>query len=593
MKCALISTAFWVWHFRGCRRYYFYLLPSLFSPGLFQNVSFSQVSTNWVRLSELPVAAPECLRQSLRTWDRPLWAGFLRSAELFPTRPAIFADGQHRSYSYLRELSCRIAATIQQHQPSAGLTAVFAYRTQTAFAGVLGALLAGHGYVPLNRTFPIERTAAMFERSECTTIIVDAPSLPQLHTLLDKAGRRLHVLLPDLEDVPELRSRWPKHVFFGLNDFAPSQAWRVPESQPNQIAYLLFTSGSTGTPKGVMVAQRNVTHFLDYMVDRYAITEHDRLSQMFDMTFDLSVFDMFVAWERGACVCCPSQKMLIRPGKFIEDAELSIWFSVPSTVAFMKQLGMLKPARYPKLRLSLFCGEPLPVSSASAWLEAAPNSILENLYGPTELTIACTLYRWDPHRSLAESELGVVPIGYPYPGMNVLVADENLNEVAPGKEGELLMSGPQTSLGYWHDPEKTAAAFVIPPGKNEIYYRTGDRVRRPVGNRPLTHLGRIDFQVKVLGHRVELGEIEAVVRKATGYDGVVAVGWPVTPSGCGGIEVFIEGKGDASNGIRAMVASALPEYMVPRRFHFLSALPRNANNKFDRKAMLKLLHEGL
>jgi acyl-coenzyme A synthetase/AMP-(fatty) acid ligase len=99
--------------------------------------------------------------------------------------------------------------------------------------------------------------------------------------------------------------------------------------------------------------------------------------------------------------------------------------------------------------------------------------------------------------------------------------------------------------------------------------------------------------VKVLGHRVELGEIEAVVRKATGYDGVVAVGWPVTPSGCGGVEVFIEGQGDSKNGLRSTVASELPEYMVPRRFHFLKTLPRNVNNKFDRKAMLKLLQEGL
>ena len=551
----------------------------------FQNVALTQIPKDLVNTRSV--------REARAMPERPLWAGFLRSAELFPARPALFVDGQHRTYSDLRTLACRIAATIQQRQQTPSLTAVFAYRTQTAFAGVLGSLLAGNGYVPLNRTFPVERTAAMFERSECATIIVDTASLAQLDTLLEKSGRPLHVLLPEMEDAASLQSRWPNHVFLGLNDFAAALDWRVPEARPNQIAYLLFTSGSTGIPKGVMVAQRNVTAFLDYMIERYAITENDRLSQMFDMTFDLSVFDMFMAWERGACVCCPSQKMLIKPGKFIEDAELTIWFSVPSTVGFMRQLGMLKAGRYPRLRLSLFCGEPLPVSSAAAWLEAAPNSILENLYGPTELTIACTAYRWDAHRSPGEAELGIVPIGYPYSGMKILVADQNLNEVAPGHEGELLMSGPQTSLGYWRDPEKTAAAFVIPPGKDEIYYRTGDRVRRPIDNGPLTHLGRTDFQVKVLGHRVELGEIEAVVRKATGYDGVVAVGWPVTPSGCGGIEVFIEGQGDSKNGLHSAVASELPEYMVPRRFHFLNTLPRNVNNKFDRKAMLKLLQEGL
>lgn len=147
------------------------------------------------------------------------------------------------------------------------------------------------------------------------------------------------------------------------------------------------------------------------------------------------------------------------------------------------------------------------------------------------------------------------------------------------------------SPGYWQDAQKTAAAFIIPPGKSEIYYRTGDRVRRPIGNRPLTHLGRTDFQVKVLGHRVELGEIEAVVRAACGFDGVVAVGWPVTPSGHGGIEVFIEGDTVDQARVRQTCASKLPDYMVPRGFHFMTKLPRNVNDKFDRKAMITLLEE--
>jgi amino acid adenylation domain-containing protein len=528
------------------------------------------------------------------TSARPLWGGFVRSASEFPDRPAVSVDGKHLSYAELLESAQRVAATIQRHGGGSGLSGVLAYRSATAFTGVLGSLLAGNSYVPLNRTFPTERTAAMFERAECDSIVVDPGSLPQLEKILDKAHKRLLVILPEIQDVRPFQEHWPKHSFAGYPDLAPAQKWQEPEADPNGIAYLLFTSGSTGVPKGVMVSHRNVAAFLDYMVERYAITEEDRLSQMFDMTFDLSVFDMFVAWERGACVCCPSQKTLIKPGKFIQEAELTLWFSVPSVAVFMKQLGMLKAGQYPRLRWSLFCGEPLPVSSATAWLEAAPNSILENLYGPTELTIACTLYRWDASRSADEAELGIVPIGHPYPGMEVLVADEKLNEVAPGEEGELLMSGPQMSLGYWKDAEKTAAAFTVPPGKTNAYYRTGDRVRRPAGDQPLTHLGRIDFQVKVQGHRVELGEIEAVVRRISGFDGVVAMGWPVTSSGYGGIEVFIEAEGEASaqDGLRNAVATELPEYMAPRRFHFMSRLPRNVNDKFDRKAMLKLLQEG-
>ncbi len=524
-----------------------------------------------------------------------LWEGFLRSARRFPDRPAVFAESRTASYSALHEQSIRIAATIQAHPEfsKVPLTAVFGYRSTSAFSGVLGALLSGNGYVPLNRTFPIERTEVMFERSECRSIVVDSGSLPQLSKLLERSKQRLLLILPDLETGHQLRENWPAHLFFGSEELSPSQAWKEPIAAPDQIAYLLFTSGSTGIPKGVMVSNRNVTSYIEYMVNRYNITEQDRLSQMFDLTFDLSAFDMFMAWERGAQVCCPSQKSLINPGKFIRDMSLTVWFSVPSTVAFMKQLGMLKPRRYESLRFSLFCGEPLPVSSATAWLEAAPNSVLENLYGPTELTISCTLYRWDPVLSPGETELDIVPIGYPHPGMNVLVTDENLNEVHPGEEGELLMNGPQMSLGYWRDREKTAAAFVVPPGKSDIYYRTGDRVRRPIENRPLTHLGRTDFQIKVLGHRVELGEIEAVVRKFTGLDGVIAVGWPITASGVDGIELFIEGEVENKETLREAIRAALPEYMVPRRFHCINRLPRNVNNKFDRKAMVKLLEEGL
>jgi amino acid adenylation domain-containing protein len=521
--------------------------------------------------------------------QRPLCSGFIRSAQRFPQRPAVVAEGKVLSYEELHELACRIAATIQKYPEFSptSLTAVFAYRSTTAFAGVLGALLAGNGYVPLNRTFPEGRTQVMLERSESRSLVVDAKSLSQLNGLLEDAPEQVLVILPDVSDVAPLEARWPKHRFVGTDGLQPSSSWREAAIEPDSLAYLLFTSGSTGTPKGVAVAQRNVLSFLDYMVQRYEVTENDRLSQMFDMTFDLSAFDMFVAWERGSCVCCPSQKELIKPDSYIKNSNLTMWFSVPSTAVFMKQLGLLKPGRYPELRVSLFCGEPLPVSSIQAWSEAAPNSIVENLYGPTELTIACTLYRWDAQRSAAESEMGIVPIGYPYPGMKYLVVDEDLNEVAPSEEGELLMNGPQMSMGYWNDAKKTSEAFLTPPGQTEIYYRTGDRVRRPRFGAPLIHLGRIDSQIKVLGHRVELGEIEAVVRKHCGSDAVVAVGWPSTSSGYGCVEVFIEGREESQ--LRDVVRSELPEYMVPRRFHFRDRLPRNSNGKLDRKAISKSL----
>src|SRR5512140_2699368 len=168
----------------------------------------------------------------------------------------------------------------------------------------------------------------------------------------------------------------------------------------------------------------------------------------------------------------------------------------------MHRLGVLKPDLYPKLRLSLFCGEALPAEIARRWALAAPNSLIENIYGPTELTIACTGYRWHNAKSPDECEQGIVPIGQPFDGMRALIVDEQLREVEDGTDGELLMSGPQVALGYWQDEARTRQAFVQVPGKNGTYYRTGDRVRQSAVGKPLVYLGRLDNQIKVLGHRV-------------------------------------------------------------------------------------------
>lgn len=529
-----------------------------------------------------------------QTGARALHDGFLASAEQHPDRPALEVAGQTLTYAQLRDRAAAIAATLQRAAPESAtpLTAVFAYRSATAFAGVLGALMRGHGYVPLHPNFPVDRVRSALERSRCEAIVVDGAAAALLDELLAGVDRPLTLLLPEAEDVAALAARWPRHTVLGAADLAPAAAWERPEADADAIAYLLFTSGSTGVPKGVMVAHRNATSFVDVMIERYAPTPEDRFSQTFDMTFDLSVFDMFMAWHRGSCLCCPPERILMTPARFIRDSAITIWFSVPSTAVFMKKLGMLKPDTYPNLRLSLFCGEPLAAETARAWAAAAPASIVENLYGPTELTIACTLYRWDPERSPAESALGVVPIGAPYPGMDAIVVDTELREVAPGEDGELLLTGPQVTLGYWQDAEKTAAAFVVPPGRDVVYYRTGDRVRAPEGDAPLTYRGRVDHQIQVLGHRVELGEVEAALREQTGADGVVAVGWPPTPAGAGGVVAFIGELGhDVPETLEALRAR-LPGYMVPRALHLLDELPLNANGKYDRKALTRLLEES-
>jgi amino acid adenylation domain-containing protein len=523
--------------------------------------------------------------------SRSLRSGFLRSAERFGARPAIAIADTSWSYQQLLTEAQRIAATLQKVAPSPDpkLTAVFGHRSFAAFSGILGALLRGHGYVPLNPAFPVERSRSMLERSLTSALIVESASLGLLDELLTDFERPLAVLVPDADDLASHAARWPQHRFVGRAELEPASALQPTEVDPSGIAYLLFTSGSTGKPKGVMVAHRNVTWFIDVMRERYDVTENDRFSQTFDLTFDLSVFDMFLAWEVGACVQCPTQKEKLFPSKYVLNHGLTVWFSVPSTAVMMKRLRMLKPGHYPGLRWSLFCGEALPVEVTQAWAEAAPSSTVENLYGPTELTIACTLYRFRGAASVAECEQGVVPIGEPYPGMKVLIADESLNPAPAGQSGELLMTGPQLSLGYWQDPERTAQAFVRPPGKEEVYYRTGDRVRQLSEGGPLVYLGRVDNQIKILGYRVELGEIEAVLREEAGVDVAIAVGFPVNVSGADGVVGFIQTSGADTDAIRERVKERLPPYMHPSEIRQLDQFPLNANGKVDRKALLALL----
>ena len=523
---------------------------------------------------------------------RSLHSGFLRSAECVPDRPALEVAGQTLTYAELRDRAASLAATIDRHHPGGGseMVGLFAYRSPTAFAGVLGTLCSGRAYVPINRTFPTDRSRVMVQRCGTRVLIIDAESAGQLDQLLVEATDPMLLILPDHDDVTDVAGRHAGHTVLGAGELEPASAWEEREAEPASLAYLLFTSGSTGTPKGVMVEHRNIRHYIDRMGERFSLTEEDRCSQCFEMTFDVSVFDMFVCWDAGACLCCPSQKTLIKPGRFIRDSRLTLWYSAPSLAILMKRFGMLKPDSYPTLRYSLFAGEALPAEMVRAWEQAAPGSVIENQYGPTEVSIVCVLYRWDPETSPAECEQGVVPIGHAVEGLGLLVADPDLGEVEPGGEGELLVRGPQVTPGYWEDPGKTAAAFVVPPGRDEVHYRTGDRVRRPATEgAPVTYLGRLDHQIKVRGVRIELGEVEAVLREESGVDSVVAVGWPRRVGGADGIEAFIGEEALDAEQIRARIEARLPGQMVPRHIHLLPELPLNANGKFDRPALLARL----
>jgi amino acid adenylation domain-containing protein len=518
--------------------------------------------------------------------------GFVESVNRFPSREALVVDDERLSYVALQGLATKIASAIlhHEHDPSP-LVALLAHRSKTAYASILGILGAGKGYVPLNLKFPVERTRRMLDLSGCATLIVGTEGFQHLPKLLLEVNRPLTLILPDLIDASGLSSDFPQHRFVPSKEMADGNKFPFhPEVSPTDIAYLLFTSGSTGQPKGVPIAQSNVRSYLQYVCDRYDADETDRFSQEFDLTFDLSVHDMFMCWERGACLFSVPETSVMAPAKFIREHQLTMWFSVPSVIGVLARMRLLSPGCFPSLRYSLFCGEPLAGSYAQLWQAAAPNSILENLYGPTETTIAISNYRWNKTGSSEESVNGIVPIGWIFDGQKCSVIDAERTAVPVGVPGELCLCGSQVTTGYWNEPRKTQEQFVrLPAAGERIWYRTGDIVQQDT-NGCLHYLGRVDHQVKIRGYRVELQEIEAVLRKACGAAQVVSIAWPVENGTADGVVAFVSGVDALDHDqVSAYCSKVLPGYMVPRKIYLCDEMPLNANGKIDRSRLVSIL----
>jgi non-ribosomal peptide synthetase component F len=293
------------------------------------------------------------------------------------------------------------------------------------------------------------------------------------------------------------------------------------------------------------------------------------MTQLFDQTFDLSVHDMFACWGSGATLYCPSDSARRIPHQFVRRHELSCWFSTPSTIALLGRLRMLRPDDFPTLRLSLFCGEPLPKRLAGEWLKAAPRSVVENLYGPTETTIAITAFRVP--RDLAGLP-DIVPIGTALPGQMAVV------DAPQGEPGELALGGSQVTAGYWRQDALTEQRFKTRAGHR--WYLTGDRA--VFDGATLHFLGRLDRQVKIAGHRVELQEIESVLREAAGCDSVAALAWPIDSDGLAqGVVGVVTEESAPDAAMTALLRQRLAPYMVPARFLRLAEWPLNTNGKTD------------
>ena len=273
----------------------------------------------------------------------------LSSASLHPERAALWVDQCSISYRELIDHGRGIANAIA---PEPRRTAVFANRHYWAYAGIVGAILAGHAYVPLNPTHPPERLLTMLRVAAVGTLIIDRAALDTCRTMIEQL-EALTIVVPDAADLPDWTVGSRHRFRFGAGR---GQLWTAPLT-PQSGAYLLFTSGSTGEPKGVMVNHGNVTSYVRTMIERYGLTEQDRASQLFELTFDLSVHDMFVCWGSGGTLYCPSDGSRRVPKRFVREHDLTCWFSTPAAISLLSRMRLLHPGDFPSLRWSLFCGE--------------------------------------------------------------------------------------------------------------------------------------------------------------------------------------------------------------------------------------------
>lgn len=449
---------------------------------------------------------------------------FAASVRRHPEATALICDGTSTTYAELDALVATEASRLERLRGRR--VALWAHRSIETYVSYLAIQRVGASVVPLNPDHPAERTLAAMTAAGA----------------VDPAARS------DLRPGPEAAKCGPGE------------------------AYVLFTSGSTGRPKGIPITSDNLAEFVHHNVRRYSVGVGDRLSQTFGLTFDPSVFDMAVAWAAAATLVVPSREELVDPVSFVRRHQITHWYSVPSLIAAAQASGELLPGSMPGLRWSLFAGEQLRLDAARAWAEAAPGSVVENLYGPTELTITVTAHRLP--QDLAEwpeTSNATVPIGTAYPHLEAQV---------DAASGELRVRGSQRFAGYL-DTSADARVFDPPlvPGEAatpEHWYRTGDRVSLEDG--AWVHRGRIDRQVKLAGQRVELGEIESALRRCAQVRDAVVVppGGPVPR-----LVALCLGEPREAAEIRADLRAHLPAHMIPRRYVWLESYPLTPNGKVD------------
>jgi amino acid adenylation domain-containing protein len=492
-------------------------------------------------------------------WGGALYERFLRGLAKSPTRTALRVGTELLTYEEIHYRALLWAGSLlagTREPPTA--VGVLVDKGVDAYVGILAALYAGAAVVPLHPGFPRERTRAMLAAADVSALVADGNAA-------ERVAGDLPVLVPGTGGLG-LATPLPVSHRDALAGPRPVR--------PGDPAFVLFTSGSTGRPKGVPVSHGSTSHYFAHVDQHYDFCPEDIFSQTFDLNFDCAVFDLFAAWGAGASVHAVPPHAYRDLPKFVAERAMTVWFSTPSAIALVGRTGGLPPDAMPTLRWSLFAGEALRQRDAERWQAAAPASTVENIYGPTELTITITGHRWSRHASPALCVNGLVPIGTVHEGHDHVLLDHT--DVEAETEGELCIAGPQLTAGYL-DPADGRGRFLERDGRT--WYRTGDRVRR-LDNGELVYVGRLDAQVQIQGWRVELAEIEHAMRSCAGVEDAVAVTRPTEQ----GLElvVYYTGRPAPAKGLVTQLRELLPAGMLPRDYRHLPEFPLNPNRKIDR-----------
>jgi amino acid adenylation domain-containing protein len=505
-----------------------------------------------------------------------------RSAEREPDATAVVLDDDRLTYGALELDSNRLARFLRDAGVGRGdRVALLVAKSPAAIVGMHATLKAGAAYVPVDLASPPARAAMVLRSAEPRAILAGTAAAPLLEGLVAEDVLR-DVVIVSMDEERQL----------GAAAFPAD--WERLSGEPDDVAvgpealaHILFTSGSTGVPKGVQITHAMADAFVAWAIGHFGTAPGERISSHPPLHFDLSTFDVYATLRAGAELHIVPPGANLLPGAlaaFIRDRELTQWFSVPSTLAFMARADVIADGDFPALRRVLFCGEPMPVPVLAHWMLRVPHARYTNLYGPTETTIASSYYDVP---AIPEDEAASLPIGVPCDGEELLVLDENLELLPPGERGEIFIGGVALSPGYWRDDEKTRGAFLPDPrDSSQRLYRTGD-LGWVDENGLLRYSGRADSQIKHRGYRIELGEIEVALNAVAGVRECAVVS--VTAPGFEGTTIccaYAPASPDAAvPGIRAALARSLPAYMLPTRWLVMEALPKNQNGKIDRRAV--------